>query len=102
MDIGRYILEGHKAVRCDSPMQFAQWLASTDRTVRKTSVGMTTVSTVFLGIDHNWEFGGAPVLFETMVFGNEKFYDEQERYETWEEAEAGHEVMCKKVFGDKQ
>jgi len=28
-----------------------------------------TVSTVFLGIDHNWSRSGDPILFETMVFG---------------------------------
>jgi hypothetical protein len=46
-----------------------------------------TVSTIFLGI--NTSFIGPPRLFETMVFGGE--YDmEQERYSTWDEAEAGH------------
>jgi hypothetical protein len=51
------------------------------------------VSTVFLGLDHS--FGeGPPQLFETMIFGGE--HDEyQERYSTWDEAEAGHKKACK-------
>ncbi len=47
------------------------------------------ISTVFLGIDHNY-FGGKPLLFETMVFnapGNDIYC---ERYSTWIEAEEGH------------
>ena len=54
-----------------------------------------TVSTVFLGIDHN--FGeGKPLLFETMVFGG-KLDEETERYSTWEEAVEGHNHMVEKV-----
>lgn len=48
-----------------------------------------TVSTVFLGIDHNWG-DGRPLLFETMIFGgphNESMW----RYTTYDEAEAGHQ-----------
>jgi hypothetical protein len=54
------------------------------------------ISTVFLGLDHS--FGGSvPILFETMVFGGE--HDGyQERYATWEEAEAGHALTCRMVF----
>jgi len=55
------------------------------------------ISTVFLGIDHN--FGsGAPILFETMVFGG-KHNGFQQRYSTWREAVYGHEVVKKKVLG---
>lgn len=46
------------------------------------------VSTVFLGLDHNWG-GGPPLLFETMIFTDgEGGYCR--RYSAWEEAEAGH------------
>lgn len=31
--------------------------------------GARAVSTVFLGMDHNFHGGGAPVLWETMIFG---------------------------------
>jgi hypothetical protein len=56
--------------------------------VGKTTTGNATVSTVFLGLDHGYN-DGPPVVFETLVFGG-VHSDEQERYCTWPEAEAGH------------
>lgn len=57
-----------------------------------------TVSTVFLGLDHNYGIG-PPVLFETMIFGGE--HDGyQERYCTWDEAVEGHEVAKKLIKSD--
>ena len=50
------------------------------------------VSTVFLGINHNWG-EGPPILFETMIFGGE--HDEDRwRYATWDEAIVGHKTAC--------
>lgn len=48
-----------------------------------------TVSTTFMGIDHNFSDDGPPLLFETMIFGG-PHNDYQERYSTWDEAERGH------------
>jgi hypothetical protein len=63
--------------------------------VALTTVGKVDISTVFLGLDHNF-FGGKPLLFETMVFGGEN--DEyQNRCSTWEEAEAMHQVAVEIV-----
>ncbi len=58
------------------------------------------VSTVFLGIDHrfNFEDGGAPVVFETMVFGG-TLDGEMERYCTKTEALEGHTRMVARVKG---
>jgi hypothetical protein len=67
-----------------------------NRVVAKTVVGGTLVSTVFMGIDHNFREEGPPVLFETMVFGDDETCDidlGQWRYCTWEEAEAGHRAV---------
>ena len=49
------------------------------------------VSTVFLGLDHNWSNEGPPIVFETMIFNG--VYDQkgQWRYATWDEAVEGHE-----------
>ena len=55
------------------------------------------VSTVWLGLDHN--FGeGEPLIFETMVFSSEGDFSDVdvERYSTLEEAQKGHEEMVKK------
>lgn len=47
------------------------------------------VSTVWLGLNHSWRAGEAPLIFETMVFGGPHDQD-QWRWHTQEEAEAGH------------
>lgn len=53
------------------------------------------ISTVFIGIDHSFGFG-APLLFETMVF-NGPLDGDQDRFANWDQAEAGHLAMRKKV-----
>jgi hypothetical protein len=53
------------------------------------------VSTVFLGLNHAWGDRDPPLLFESMVFGG-PFSDDQERYATWAEAEAGHARLVEK------
>jgi hypothetical protein len=58
--------------------------------------GAIYVSTVFLGLDHNLFGSGPPLLFETMVFGPYGG-DEQWRYSTWAEAEAGHKEVVAEV-----
>ena len=51
------------------------------------------VSTVFLGLDHNWG-GGPPLIFETMLFGGPEPVDGwQYRYSTQEQARAGHQKV---------
>jgi hypothetical protein len=90
----RYILDGHKAV----PVDLMTWLRSfenNNRRVAKTIIENVEVSTVFLGLDHNWG-DGPPLLFETMVFGG-LLDQEQERYTTWEEAEKGHASVVGRV-----
>ena len=57
------------------------------------------VSTVWLGLNHNFIGAGAPVIFETMVFppgdeaGEHGIMSEEycERYSTEEAAQAGHD-----------
>jgi hypothetical protein len=87
-----YILEGRKAVQADL-MTWAKAFESQDRKVAKTAIGDYLVSTVFVGINH--QYGeGPPLFFETMVFGEGLFSEQQTRCTTWEEAEAMHEAMC--------
>jgi len=70
-------------------MTWADWFETPDRRVAETEIdSRCRVSTVFLGLDHN--FGdGEPVLFETMIFGG-PLAGEMWRYATWAEAEQGH------------
>lgn len=56
------------------------------------------ISTVFMGIDHNFTGSGRPILFETMVFGlpdTEVGYEYQRRCSTWDEAVQQHKEACK-------
>lgn len=100
-----YILDGHtpKPVENQNILQWAMAFETMDRSVGNTIVGNYHVSTVFLGLDHNFFGPGPPVLFETCIFDDSKpvashfqpgeFYVESEvvwRGSTWEEAEAEH------------
>jgi hypothetical protein len=88
-----YILLEHQPVRA-SIEKWSEWFNgdNRDRIVNKTETPYGDVSTVFLGIDHNHSCKGAPLLFETMVFGGE--HDgRMMRYSTWDEAENGHAAM---------
>ena len=88
------ILDGHKVKPVKDVIEWAQQFEGMNRRVEITEVGKVKVSTVFLGLDHG--FGGTPQWFETMVFGG-KLDQEQERYGTWDEAEAGHRAMVARV-----
>jgi len=95
-----YILDGSNIIPVTLET-WREWFSKADRIIARTDVcgGLMVVSTVFLGLDHNCMGSGPPILFETMVFSARTgdFLDEQERYTTREEAEAGHKAMCEKV-----
>lgn len=61
--------------------------------VKQEEVGKYKVSTVWLGLNHNFH-GGEPLIFETMVFGDDE--EDMERYSTEEEALAGHKRFVEK------
>jgi len=96
---GIYILKDGVPVPEPDLLVWAKWLEEDDsRRVAFTEVGDIKISTVFLGLDHAFG-GGAPVLFETMIFGGE--HDEyQERYHTLEEAMIGHEKAVSLAKGE--
>lgn len=59
------------------------------RRIGETTVGDADVSTIWLGLNH--QFGhGPPLIFETMIFGG-PHDDYCERYSTKEQARAGHQ-----------
>lgn len=103
-----YILNGHTPVHVTDVMVWGRWMAQHKYSpqadgdtemdlcrVAEEYVGTAWISTVFLWLDHSFT-GGPPILFETMVFGGE-LDQEQERYCTWEQAEAGHRFMVNRV-----
>ena len=51
------------------------------------------VSTVWLGMNHNWPGSGPPIIFESMAFGLPGDVELCERYATEAQALAGHERM---------
>jgi hypothetical protein len=94
---GYYYLDGHEPVRTGDIGLWGRHFRTQDRTVAYTSIATEiSVSTVFLGMDHNYQDDGPPLLFETLVFGG-PLDDEMERYATWDEAVEGHNVMVNRV-----
>jgi len=91
----KYILKGKKFVPEYDLIKWATWFETAECHVADDTFGKIRVSTIFLGLDHNFG-GGKPILFETMIFGG-KHDQYQERYHTWEEAEKGHKKAVKLV-----
>ena len=103
-----YILVDHEPFAVDL-MTCARWFENFDnRMVAKTVIDEALevwVSTVFLGMDHDFTGTGPPLLFETMAFGptdgtlvfgreHHPSIGETYRYSSWKDAEAGHSAMC--------
>lgn len=104
-----YILKGKEIIVEPDVLAWGKYFSSNNRRIKKGYFGLTCgydsisdviVSTVFLGVDH--QFGeGMPILFETMVFGGE--YDEdQERCSTYDEALKMHYRVCEAVKRTKK
>jgi hypothetical protein len=77
-----------------------QWAAimesRQDRHVADDMVGMVRVSTVWLGLDHNFSGLGPPLIYETMIFGG-TMDERQWRYPTAVSALAGHDRVLMMV-----
>lgn len=91
-----YKLVDGKTVPVGDIMTWGTWWETTDRRVGLDKIGDSEISTVFLGFDHRFSGDGAPILFETLVFGG-KLADEMERYCTLEQAQEGHKSMVQRV-----
>ena len=92
----RYILVDGKPEPADDLIGWARWFEKADRVVKKDTFGEVMVSTVFLGLNHNFDVTGPPLLWETMIFGgaHDQFCA---RYASVEAAKAGHESACRMV-----
>lgn len=94
--------ENNEVVR----ISFRQYLdfEGTSKHIGHDKIGLLTVSTVFLGMEHP---GG--MWFETMIIGGEanggfaaaegEEHPFQERYATYDEAMAGHKKACEMARG---
>jgi hypothetical protein len=86
-----YVLRGQTVVEGSLIEWSAMWKDPEKRRVARTQVAEANVSTVFLGIDHNFG-GGRPIFFETMIFGGSHDQDCW-RYHDWTAAEDGHQLI---------
>jgi hypothetical protein len=89
-----YILNGHTPVREPNMLAWGQWMETADCHVNQTTIGVLWISTIFLGIDHNFFAGQPPRLFETIIFGFDHDDSYQTRCATWEQAERMHALAC--------
>lgn len=80
------------------PCSIDEWaeMLKKSRTVSSDTIKGVTVSTVFLGLDHNYSGEGPPLIFETLVFGG-TLDQEMYRYSTVQQAREGHEKMLSRV-----
>lgn len=116
---GKYILVHRKPVACPDLFKWGKWLNRPyNKRVRSTYVGDTWISTVFLGLDHDFRIKehkakhkSKPILFETMVFFKEPekheynqdddidtvYHNDMTRCCTWRRALALHWDMVRRV-----
>ena len=87
--------ENHEVIEA-TLKEWMKWSDDKSRRVDVTTIDDVTISTVFLGLEHNFGIEGDPIVFETMIFGG-KHDEYQERYTTWDEAIEGHKRAVEKV-----
>jgi hypothetical protein len=99
---GRYYIlnDDGEPVATNDVMVWARFFERRDRILKQDFVegarGGVGVSTVFLGLDHNWSGVGPPVLWETLVFGT-PLDGEMRRYTSKADALRGHAEMLAEV-----
>jgi hypothetical protein len=101
-----YILDAQgEPVPCDDVVAWGRWFDRSQRTGERIvaqsrdegDVGDgVLVSTVFLGLDHNFKNAGPPVLWETLVMGG-ALDGKMDRYTSKAAAVAGHARICQLV-----
>lgn len=98
-----YILDAAgNPVPCDDVLEWGRWFEVAKNRIicqskdEAAAAEDILISTVFIGLDHNWAFSGPPILWETLVFGG-PLDGEMDRYASKEAAVAGHQRMCERV-----
>jgi len=95
-----YILVGKTPVRCDDFKKWHKAFINGPRKLVETERDRLVISTVFLGINHQYNERDL-ILFETMAFRTPEFEQvDCERYSNWDDAITGHVKMCQQFFGE--
>ena len=85
-----YVLEGKEVVCVGDDVElWSRRFELDNRQIGDDYIDSVRVSTVFMGVDHNFDPDGEPLLFETMIFGG-RLDHSRSRCATWAEAEAMH------------
>ena len=91
-----YKLKDKKPVKC-SVEELENIFEDPNRIIAQTHIGKHVfVSTVFLGIRHDINKEGKPVLFETYI-EDENSNGVVRRYTSWNDAEKGHWTFVKEI-----
>src|SRR5262245_12181481 len=92
-----YMLDDeHRPIPTDDVCVWGAWYEdNNNRRVAEDFVDDIRISTVCLGVDHQYG-NGPPLIFETMIFGGE-LDEHMWRYSTWDDAEVGHKMAVKKA-----
>jgi hypothetical protein len=89
-----YILDENKNAVPTTSIEWAKFLhqKKNERIVAKSNVGDYTISTVFIGLNHNWDdYDDKAHIFETMIFDHNHDDIYCSRTDTWKEAEKEHQ-----------
>lgn len=106
--MGLYVLDEHgEPLAALDVISWAEWLMAHphDRQIALDQAGPFSISTVFLGVSTRSALTGQPAeLFETRIFGSDEDATPCWRYDTREEAQAGHAARIRETlasFGDQ-
>lgn len=94
-------LVDRRPVPVDDAVEWSTWFAQADRRVAETWIDDVRISTVFLGLDHNFLDDQDPALFETVAFVGGAA-NKTRRYFIWEEAEAGHADVVSQIRNEME
>lgn len=99
----KYVLDDEgNVVPCEDLQEWGKFMQAGRRKVARLELGDWTVSTVFLGLNHNCTGEGEPQLYETMIFldgteASEKLDETCWRAATRDDAMEYHRIAVRHV-----
>lgn len=92
-----YILDEDKnIIPCEDSDKWEAFIKTKKKIIAQELIDNLFVSTVFLGLDHSYGLY-EKILFETMVFDENRESISCVRYSTYQEAEEGHKRAVEKI-----